>query len=77
MVNHKTRSRRKLRKIVAVAGGLLIMAGTVLLGVAILVGFSLVNVGTLLEDKYLPLFAPMMVLVGVLDILAAVVIARW
>jgi len=61
----------------AVVGGFLIMAGTVLLGMAVLAISGFLNVGLMLESKYLLSFALLMAFVGLLDTFAAVIFARW
>jgi len=67
----------RLSKAVAMIGGFLIMVGIILLGTAALALFGYLNVGLLLERKYLLAFAIAMVVVGLLDTVSAVVIARW
>lgn len=58
-------------------GGLLIFAGIILLGVAVMASLGYLNVGMLLENKYLLMFAIGIVAVGLFDTIAAVVVARW
>lgn len=67
----------RLQKLVAVVGGFIIMAGIILLGVAALAVAGYLNVGTLLESKYLLPVAVLMVAVGLLDTFSSIVIARW
>jgi len=69
--------RQGLPKLVAIIGGLLILMGIILLGIAALALFGYLNVGMLLENKYLLIFALVMVVVGLLDTFSAIVIARW
>lgn len=57
--------------------GFLILIGIILLGVAFLALFGYLNVGSLLEGKHLSMFAIAMVVVGLLDTLMAIIIARW
>jgi len=57
--------------------GFLILVGIILLGVAFLSLFGYLDVGLMLEGKYLFLFAIAMVVVGLLDALVAIVVARW
>ncbi len=71
------RKRISLRKLVAVVGGLLIMAGIILLGMAALAIIGFMNPGILFGQKYLLTFAVLMLLVGLFDAFAAVIIARW
>gem|GEM_PF-1879811 len=68
---------RGLQKLVAVAGGLMILVGVVLFGIAILASSGFLNVGLMLEGKYLMVFASLVLLVGLFDTFAAFVIARW
>lgn len=72
-----THEQRRLPKLVAVVGGFLIMAGTILLGMAVLAISGFLNVGLMLESKYLLSFALLMAFVGLLDTFAAVIFARW
>ena len=67
----------KFPKLVAMIGGLLILIGIVLMGMAALAILGFLNVGILLERKNLLAFAIAMVVVGLLDTCAAVIIARW
>ncbi len=61
----------------AIAGGFMIVAGTILLGMAALAVIGQLDVGIILEKKYLPTLATLMIVVGLLDTLSAIVIARW
>ena len=61
----------------AIVGGLAILIGVILLGVAALALSGYLNIGILLERRYLLTFALAMVVVGLLDTFTAVVIARW
>ena len=61
----------------AVAGGLMILVGVVLLGIALLASSGFLNLGLMLEGKYLVAFALLVVVAGLFDTFAAVVIARW
>lgn len=67
----------KFPKLVAMIGGLLILIGIVLMGMAALAILGFLNVGILLERKNLLAFAIAIVAVGLLDTCAAVIIARW
>jgi hypothetical protein len=71
------RRQRVLTKLVPIAGGLLIMAGIILLGVAALAAIGFVNIGVMLENKYLLTFALLMVMAGLVDVFSAIIIARW
>ncbi len=53
------------------------MIGIILLGVSALALFGYFKTGTLLENKYLLVFALVMVTVGLFDTLLAIIIARW
>ncbi len=76
-VKNLSRKRQNLSKIVAMIGGFLILTGIILLGLTVLTILGYLNTGMLLENKYLPMFAIAMVAIGLLDTIAAVVIARW
>jgi hypothetical protein len=71
------RKWQNLPKLVAITGGFLIMMGIFLLGVAALSISGYLDIGLLLEGKYLLVFAVGMAIIGLLDTLAAIVIARW
>ena len=58
-------------------GGFLIIVGIILLGIAVLAVSGFLNVGLMLERKYLLMFAFAMILVGLLDTFSAIIIARW
>ncbi len=68
---------RKLRKLVAPMGGFMILAGVILLGIAVLASAGLLNVGLMFERKYALIFAFLIVLLGLFDTFAALIIARW
>ncbi|MBS7632100.1 hypothetical protein KEJ15_00540 [Candidatus Bathyarchaeota archaeon] len=65
------------KKMVAVMGGFLIMAGIVLLGMAALAVSGHLDVGLMLEPKYLLTFAILIVAVGLLDMFCGITLARW
>ncbi len=73
-LRHKS---RHLKKLVAMTGGFLILTGMILLGLAALALSGYLNVGMMLENKYLLTFAVAISAIGLLDIFAAVIIARW
>lgn len=60
-----------------IVGGFMIMAGIVLLGMAALAVIGYINVGMLLESKYLLMLAILLVAIGVLDTFSAIIVARW
>lgn len=66
-----------LPKLVAVIGGFLILIGAILLGMAALALSGYLNVGLVLEQKYLAIFALALVCIGLFDAAAAVIMARW
>ncbi len=76
-MDYLRRKSRYLKKLVAMTGGFLILAGMILLGIAALALSGYLNVGMMFENKYLLTFAVVMTAVGLLDIFAAVIIARW
>jgi hypothetical protein len=55
----------------------MILVGVVLLGIALLASSGFLNLGLMLEGKYLVTFALLVVVAGLFDAFAAVVIARW
>jgi len=76
-VENLVRRWQGLPKLVAMIGGFLILAGIILLGVAALALFGYLDVGMLLERKYLLTFAIAIVVIGLLDTFSAIIIARW
>jgi len=69
--------RRDVRKLVASMGGFMILAGVMLLGVAVIASTGFLNAGLMFDRKYVSTFTVVIMLVGLFDILAAVIIARW
>jgi len=51
--------------------------GIISLGLAVLALLGYLNVGLLLEQKYVLILAIAMLVIGLFDIIAAVVMARW
>ena len=66
-----------LPKLVVIVGGFIIVAGIVLLGMAALAVIGQLDVGMLLENKYLVTLATLLIVVGLLDAFSAIIIARW
>ena len=67
----------RLQRLVAMMGGFLILAGIILLGVAALALFGFQDIGLLLGRKYIWFFTAGLIVVGLLDTLSAVIVARW
>jgi hypothetical protein len=76
-VKNLSPKRLCLSKIVAIIGGFLMFTGIISLGLAVLALLGYLNVGVLLEQKYVLIFAIAMLAIGLFDIIAAVVMARW
>lgn len=72
-----TSKRLSLSKLAAIIGGFIMFVGIISLGLAVLALLGYFNVGMLLEEKYLPIFAIAVLAVGLFDVIAAVVMARW
>lgn len=64
-------------RLVVIVGGFMIVAGIMLLGVAALAVFGYLNVGMLLERKFLLMLAILMIVVGLMDAFSAIIVARW
>lgn len=60
-----------------IVGGFIIVAGIILLGMAALAVIGQLNVGMLLESKYLITLATLLIVVGLLDAFSAIIVARW
>ena len=69
--------RKRLRKLAALASGFLIISGLVFLGLAALSSLGFLDIGNLLENRHVLLFALAVVLVGVFDMLSAIAMAYW
>lgn len=61
----------------AIIGGFMVFAGIVILGSAVLALFNYLDVSMLLNEKYLPILAIIMLVTGLFDTIAAIVMARW
>ena len=77
MTRQSSRKLSRTQKLVAVAGGFMILAGVVLLGMAALAATGFLHAELLLENKFLLTFSLLMVSVGLFDTFAAIIIARW
>jgi hypothetical protein len=76
----RKRVRRKwhsLPKLIAMMSGIIVLAGIVLLGIAVLGFFGYFDISLLLQNRYLSIFATAIVVIGLLDVLSAIIIARW
>lgn len=58
-------------------GGTLILSGLLLFGLSTLVLFGYSEISLLLEERYLGIFALILVIVGMLDTFSAIIISRW
>jgi len=76
-VKNLSPKRLCLSKIVAIIGGFIMFTGIISLGLAVLALLGYLNVGLLLEQKYVLILAIAMLVIGLFDIIAAVVMARW
>jgi hypothetical protein len=77
VIEKPNRKAQRMHKLVAIVGGFIILAGMILLGVAALSFFGYLDVGMMLRDKYMLTFAIMLIIIGLLDAFAAIIIARW
>ncbi|MEM3824247.1 MAG: hypothetical protein QXH87_04865 [Candidatus Bathyarchaeia archaeon] len=66
-----------LPKLVAIIGGFMMLVGIVSLGLAVLALLGYLNVGLLFEQKYVLMLAIAMLVTGLFDVIAAVIMARW
>lgn len=67
---------RKLGRIAAAIGGFLIMMGIVMIGVFVLVSFDVFDIETFLSSEYLILFMTALLIIGVLDLVSAIILLR-
>lgn len=76
-VKNLSPKRLCLSKLVAIIGGFIMFTGIISLGLAVLALLGYLNVGLLLEQKYVLILAIAMLVTGLFDVIAAVVMARW
>ena len=71
------RDKKRLQRFLPLLGGFIILVGVVLFGLCTLVLFGYLDPGLLLESKHLLVFAVVMIMIGLFDFIAAIMIARW
>lgn len=64
------------RRIALAIGGFLIFLGLIIIGFFILVYLNVIDVNTLLNPEYRLLFILILLVLGVLDLVSAVILAR-
>ncbi len=64
------------RRIALAIGGFLIFLGLIIIGFFILAYLNLIDVNTLLNPEYRLLFILVLLVLGVLDLVSAVILAR-
>jgi UDP-N-acetylmuramyl pentapeptide phosphotransferase/UDP-N-acetylglucosamine-1-phosphate transferase len=69
--------KKSFAKLIAMMGGILILAGLLLFSLSALVLFGYLEISLLLEQRYVHLFALIFVIVGLLDTFSAIIISRW
>ena len=65
-----------LRRIALAIGGFLIFLGLIIIGFFILAYLNVIDVNTLLNPEYRLLFILILLVLGVLDLVSAVILAR-
>ena len=71
-----TKNPRRLSKVAAALGGLLIMAGMILIGIFALTFFNILDPSTFLNAGNLTLFMIGLIVIGVLDVVSGIILTR-
>lgn len=66
----------KLCRLAAAIGGFLMMVGMILVGILVLCGMNIVDVGAFADESYLLMLMLALFSVGVLDLIAGVILSR-
>lgn len=69
--------RKRLRKILSLLGGFVVLIGVFLFGLCALVAFGYLDPGLLLEEKQVFVFASIMLIIGAFDMIVGVIVVRW
>lgn len=67
---------RRLSKVAVAIGGFIIMVGMVMIGVSALASFGIFGIGAFTNTKYLAVFMIALLITGVLDVIAGIILSR-
>lgn len=67
---------RKLSRLAVAIGGFLILTGMILTGIFLLALFNLIDVGVFVGETHLRLLTLILLLIGILDITAGMILLR-
>jgi len=67
---------RRLGKVAVAIGGFIIMVGMVMIGVFALAFFGIFDISALMDTKYLVVFMTALLITGVLDLIAGIILSR-
>jgi len=67
---------RRLGKVAVAIGGFIIMVGMIMIGVFALAFFGIFDIGAFMNTKYLIVFMIALLITGVLDLIAGIILSR-
>jgi len=67
---------RRLGKVAVAIGGFIVMVGMVMIGVFALALFGIFDIGAFINTKYLVVFMIALLITGVLDVIAGIILSR-
>jgi len=71
-----TKNPRRLSKVAAALGGILVMTGMIMIGIFALTFFNLLDLSTFMNARNLALFMTGLIVIGVLDVVSGIILAR-
>ncbi len=69
--------RKRLRQILSLLGGFVVLVGVFLFGLCALIVFGYLDPSVLLEKKQLFVFGSIILIIGAFDMIIGVIAARW
>lgn len=70
-----TKNPRRLSKVAAALGGLLIMTGVVMIGIFALALFGILDISVFMDTKYLLLLTLVLLMIGIIDVVSGIILA--
>jgi len=67
---------RRLGKVAVAIGGFIIMVGMIMIGVFALAFFGIFDIGAFMNAKYLAVFMIALLITGLLDLIAGIILSR-
>ena len=71
-----TANPRRLGKVAVAIGGFIIMVGMIMIGVFALAFLGIFDIGAFINTKYLVVFMIALLITGVLDLIAGIILSR-